>query len=278
MSKVIVIGGGPAGISAAIQLKRFDIDVTIIEKDSIGGLIKNANLIENYLGFPSGITGIEYTNLIKKQLEQYNIPVFYEEVKKISKNKVFELSTNLKNFKCNYLVVATGTVPKKADFPLDENVSAKIFYDIQGLSNVKNKNIAIIGAGDAAFDYTSTLLKSNKITILNRSVKPKALPLLIERAKCNKNVCYIENIKVKKVSRVSKKLILETTKNKIEVDYIILAIGRVPNDKFLTENLKNDPDFYMIGDVKNGILRQTAIATGDGLKVAQQIYDREKHS
>jgi len=94
---VVIIGAGPAGISAAIQLKRYGIEPTLLEKEEIGGLLKNANLVENYPGFPNGVPGPELVKLFKKQLENAQIKVHFEKVLKLKLLSLFLKKESMKN-------------------------------------------------------------------------------------------------------------------------------------------------------------------------------------
>ena len=164
--KVAIIGAGPAGISTAIQLKRYGINPVLFEKGEVGGLLKNANLVENYPGFPEGISGLNLIELFKKQLKNLSLKIFYEEIKRLDyANNIFLLKTPEKLFYSSIVVIASGTKPKRpTHFEISENAKNKIFYEVYPLLKVKKKQIIIIGAGDAAFDYALNLAKNNKIT------------------------------------------------------------------------------------------------------------------
>lgn len=282
MYKIIIIGAGPAGMAAAIQLKRYGLNPLLIEKHIPGGLLHNANLVENYLGFPSGISGNKLTELFTKQLQNNYIDILNEEAEFVDyKNNLFEIKTTSKTLQCNHLLIATGTTPKKPDFIKDFN---NVFYEITSIANIYDKKIAIIGAGDAAFDYAINLSKNNQITILNRSKNIKCIETLLNQCKKEKNINYIENIQVTSTAKCENKLILQCNHESIQeiiTDYLLIAIGRNPNLIFLSDKIKNNLTnlkeqklIYFIGDVKNQTYRQTAISTGDGIKAAMEIFDR----
>jgi thioredoxin reductase (NADPH) len=284
---VVIIGAGPAGIATAIQLKRYNIEPVILEQEEIGGLLRNANLVENYPGFPGGINGLNLVKLFKKQLENAEVTVTFERVLEIDyKDKIFFTRTNREVFTSAIVVIATGTKPKKnSDLPISDDIKDRIFYEIYPIFGIKNKRIAIIGAGDAAFDYALNLSQKNELIILNRSKWANCIPVLRERCMKSENISYLADVSLKGINNERSKAILTCTHNdnqekmQITADYVIFATGRVPRLDILGRELKKSCEtlvkanrLHMIGDVKNGIYRQTAICVGDGLKAAMEIY------
>lgn len=264
-SKIAIIGAGPAGIACAVQLKRFGIEALLFEKKQIGGLLRNANWVENYLGFESGISGQDLVEKFGKNLEILNIKPVFEEVIKVSYDKCFLLETEKGFYQSEILVIASGTKPKKLDY---KNLTYEI-VDLDKKSCI-NKNFAIIGAGDAAFDYALNLVNNynaNEVNILNRSEKVKCIPLLEERALYTGKINHIKNVKANDIE----KFIANT-------DYTLAAIGREPYLDFIDETilsnkqkLEGEKRLYFIGDVVNNFLRQTLIAAGQGMKAAMKI-------
>lgn len=278
---VIIVGAGPAGIAAAIQLKRSGIDVAIIEKHRVGGLLQNANLVENYPGFPGGISGERLCQLMNKQLEALEIEILNDEVTNIDFTGVFSVTTKLSRYNSAYCIVATGT--KAKILPGLENLSEfsdKIFYEVAEMKNIQGKTIGVIGSGDAAFDYAINLSKYNSVHIIRRSIEIKALPLLVDRAS---NIASIEigiPCRLQNINQLYGKFSLNcNSKNDnwiVECDYILCAIGREPDSELLANRhvICNETNrFYAIGDVVNGDYRQTAICVGDGVKAAMNIFE-----
>ncbi len=287
INDVVIIGAGPAGLGAAIQLKRYGIESILLEKDDVGGLLRNANLVENYPGFPDGIPGPELIKLFKRQLKNARVKIQFEEVLELDYNKgVFIINANQRKIFSRIVVIASGTKPRKlSNLNISKDLEKRIFYEVYPIAQVANEKIAIIGAGDAAFDYALSLSKKNEVTILNRGSRVKCLPILFERAVSNERISYQENIQVKNIECSDSSLKLtcynSTSEREICVSYLLVAIGRDPSLDFLSEDLKENLEklqkskvLHMIGDVKNNIYRQTAIAAGDGIRAGMEIYSK----
>lgn len=284
IEEVAIIGAGPAGIATAIQLKRYEIEPIIFEKAQIGGLLLNANLVENYLGFPDGISGIELVKLFKGQLYNLAIKIHNSEVTELDfKNDIFSIKTNIETYHSRITVIASGTKPKLAKLNIRREMRDRVLYEIYPILEVRNKRIAIVGSGDAAFDYALNLAKYNEVTILNRSRKRKCLPLLWQRVKRSSKITYLDDVEIINIKACEDGIIVNN-KFADEVikqycDYLIFAIGREPQinyfSKRLSENistLKKLNKIYLVGDVKEGIYRQTAIAVGRGISTAMKIH------
>lgn len=277
---VAIIGAGPAGIACAIQLKRYNIEPIIFEKNKIGGLLINANFVENYPGFYTGITGANLVNAFKKHLNKYHIKVINKEVLSLDyfKNQ-FVIKTKGGIYNFPIVMIASGTIPEEIPLKYPAAVKHKIIYEVKKLKNIHHKNIIIIGGGDAAFDYGLNLAKKNKIMILCRSNRFKCLPVLYERALKNKNIKLYTGTVVKNIKTEENHLKIECTKNRnLSCDILLIAIGRKPNLVFISDRLNNklkklekQHKLYIIGDAKNKIYRQTGIAIGDGIKTAMEI-------
>ena len=114
--QVIIIGAGPAGLTAALQLKRFGIPALLFEGERIGGLLHNANLVENYPGFPRGVSGPKLVNLLNKQIETIGVDIHYEKVKKFEYDgKSFVVSTDQNEYRAEIAVIASGTKARQFD-------------------------------------------------------------------------------------------------------------------------------------------------------------------
>ena len=289
---VAIIGAGPAGLSAAFQLKRFRIPFILFEKENIGGLLRNAGSVENYPGFPLGIPGWELARLMSSQAERSGLKIIYEKVESVSfQADKFLIHTSDRFFLSRFLVVASGTKAKKLDpaFYKDE-VQGKIYTEIHIVRAVKDKIIGIIGGGDAAFDYALTLSARNHVVIFHRSKQVKCIPELFEKARAAKNIEYkpertLKTIYSKKDNNERLRTIFVQNGNEEEhcLDLLITAIGREPAVDFLSDQirtkkkgLESQGRLYFIGDVNNGAFRQLAIASGNGVECAMKINNLGK--
>lgn len=260
--QVIIIGGGPAGIACAVQLKRYGLDPLLLEKDMIGGLVKNAWRIDNYPGFPDGISGHEFVRKLVRHVERFEIRYQISEIRFQNDHKNnFVLSDGIGEYVCEYLVLATGTVAKPLKLNIPDAYRDKVFTEVYPLRSVRGKTIDIVGAGDAAFDYAMTLSEHNRVTIHNRGTVIRCIPALLDIAMHEPNITYLEN------STVS-----------FSADYTIFATGREPDLRLFSSELvkikeqpEHDGRLYLIGDLANGMHRQASVAVGDGVKAAMAI-------
>lgn len=282
MKKVIIVGGGPAGISCAIELFHYGIEPLIIERERVGGLLWKAGLIRNYPGFPLGIYGKELASLFASQLYKFNPQILQDNVEIIvNEGEQFLIETEKAKFYSDIVVIASGTRPKKLPESLLIN-SPKLIYDISTLEHCSNKRILIIGGGDIGFDYGLRLVEyNNEVIIVTHGAVVRCNNLLKREAEL-KGIHIVNNFKLVRILENIGSIIVVGYKKEIEmeveieVDFVLVAIGREPEIDFLklTDDLKSrylNNKLYLIGDVKGDIYRQTAIAVGEGVKAAMQI-------
>jgi thioredoxin reductase (NADPH) len=241
--------------------------------------------VENYPGFPEGIPGPKLAHLFERQISNAGVNVVFEEILELDYDSAaFIVKSSRNSYQFRIMVVASGTKP----VPFQPGVISKeawgrVLYDVSSIPGVENCKIAIVGAGDAAIDYAFTLERSNSVQILNRNPSAKCLPLLWNRLSESRRITYQAEIEVMAVfSRTDGGLLLKCNSPDgevtIEADYLIGALGRVPRLDFISsrlftkiQELESQGILYLVGDVKNGRFRQTAIAIGDGLMAAMKI-------
>jgi len=280
------VGAGPAGIATAIQLCRQGIEPVIVERDEIGGLLRNAALVENYPGFPGGIRGRELVDLFTEQLKRTAADVIADEVLELElKNGGFQTKCRDRLIESDVVVIASGTRPRSMpDAAISEKARPRVLYEVYTLLEAEGKRIVVAGAGDAAFDYASGLLEKNEVVIMNRGWGRKCLPALWQKVRASRSVAYMEHARVQRVMDLKDGLLVEYVSGEsrdsgvLEADYLLIAVGRDPCLDFVGGNLKGDlrvlaktGRIHMVGDVKNGPYRQVGISVGDGLRAAMRI-------
>jgi len=286
ITKVALIGGGPACTTAAIQLTRSGIDIILVSKE-IGGTIKNANLVENLIGYPEGVVGKDFASSFQLQMTKAGVTIILEEVLTVEQvSSGFITKTAETEIQSEYLIVGTGSIPKKLEVEGEKEafLNGKLFYEMYNVKQFADKkDIGIIGSGDVAYDYALNLQNvANKISIIRRTDKTSSLPILQKRVKNTDNIVLLNNHVIKKVELKDDKISIEMDVDgklvTIIKDLVLVAVGRKPNYDFLSEDIiteynnpKSDSKICFVGDVNKNNFRQVSIAMGDGMKVAMEI-------
>lgn len=280
--RIAIIGAGPAGIACAVQLKRMGWEADIFEKERVGGLLHNAGVIHNYIGFPDGIRSTDIIEKLEKYVLNYNVKIIFEEIIMLDyAEDEYKLATKNNLYTYNIIVVASGTKPNTVNW--SEKYPDKIFYEIKKIRDIENKSISIIGAGDAAFDYALQLHSKSNISIFNRTNRHKCLKSLHDEVMEKQNIKYHSNYELHNIDLQDDKLYLsfncEEKKSIHITDYLIFAVGRKANRAFIDEHIAEDEQdklvdtrrLYFAGDVCRGDYRQLSIAGGDGVRTAMEI-------
>ncbi len=288
VAEVIIIGAGPAGLAAAMQLRRYGLQPLVFERDRVGGLLWNANLVENYPGFPSGLPGPALVRLFLRQADRLGVQITADLVTRVLwEDGFFRLSTSQGAYSTRHLILAMGTRPLPfTNLQIPPALHDRVLYEVQSILDLGGKSIAVVGAGDAAFDYALNLSRRNQVAILNRGGRLKCLALLEERVALSPNIRYYSNTSLVGIGSSSAgELQLDclspTGSFSMSADYLVGALGREPRLDCLTAVFRQKSRLlvqrkllYFVGDIKNGMFRQTAIAVGDGLQAAMEIYQR----
>ena len=288
---VIIIGAGPAGISASIYLKRANVNCLLLESDAPGGLLNKIHKIENYPGFTDD-TGSILAFRMYSQVESLGIDLKIEKVINIkSTNGSYEVFTKNNTFVSKYIIIATGRTPKKLEVKNSEKYEGKgiSYCAVCDGALYKNKDIAIVGGGNTAIDtanYMSNI--ANKIYIINRSSNLRADQKGQEEIKKLENVNVLYNTKLKDIIGEDtgvQGVVLEDG-TEINLSGIFVCIGQTNNSAFYQNlNLKTDNrgivvdkdlkttanNVYACGDSISKDLYQVVTATSEGAMVASNI-------
>jgi thioredoxin reductase (NADPH) len=290
VKNAVIVGAGPAGMAAAVYLQRAGLAPVVLEKDAPGGLLRNANLVENYPGFARGIRGEELAARFVEQVESLGIEVKKDSAKKVKlTGDTFRTKTESAELASRTVIIASGTRPR---VPRILGVvglrGKKVFSDIVSMrvSENKDNHFLVLGGGDAAFDYALNLCgQGHRATIVSRS-RPQCLPLLRERAAA-KGIAVREGILVEQVEETERGVALRCRAGprrlRLYGDAVIVAYGRTPElgmlDRSLLRRVRDPeappatdvPGLYLAGDVVRGRNRQTGIAVGDGIMAAMLL-------
>lgn len=288
---VIIIGAGPAGISASIYLKRANVNCLLLESDAPGGLLNKIHKIENYPGFTDD-TGSILAFRMYSQVENLGIDLKIEKVINIkSTNGSYEVFTKNNVFVSKYIIIATGRTPKKLEVKNSEKYEGKgiSYCAVCDGALYRNKDIAIVGGGNTAIDtanYMSNI--ANKIYIINRSSNLRADQKGQEEIKKLENVNVLYNTKLKDIigdDTGVQGVVLEDG-TEINLSGIFVCIGQTNNSAFYQNlNLKTDNrgivvdkdlkttanNVYACGDSISKDLYQVVTATSEGAMVASNI-------
>lgn len=294
---VIIIGAGPAGMSAAIYLKRAGINPVIIEKDAPGGTLNKTYRIENYPGYTDN-DGTTLAFRMYSQIEELGIELKMEEVINIEKeNEYFKIITSNDEYLANYIIIATGKVPRKLDaINADKYEGKGISYcTVCDGALYKNKDVAVIGGGNSAMEAASYMSDiANKIYVINRSSLLRADKKEQEFVLSKENVEVIYDSKVIEVLGNNEKLTgikLDNNKN-LSLDAVFVCIGQDSNSAYYqnlnleTNNLGIIVDsnmktclsgVYACGDSVSKSLYQVVTATSEGAIAAFNIINEIKN-
>jgi thioredoxin reductase (NADPH) len=290
---VIIIGGGPAGLSAGIYTSRARLSSLLIEKGAVGGMIINAELVENYPGFTDGISGIDLTEAMHKQATKFGLETVAAEVTGImvdGKNRVVRTSQG--DFSAKAVIIAGGSERQKL------GVTGEAEYTGRGVSYCatcdgaffRDKVVAVIGGGNAAVTEALELTKfASKIIVIHRRHELRATKVVQEKAFAEKKIEFLWDTAVIAilgetfVNKIKVRNLKTGQESVLNVDGVFVNVGSQPATDYLKgvvvletngAIVANDkmetsvPGIYVAGDIRSGSIRQAIGAAGDGAAAA----------
>ena len=290
----IIIGGGPAGLTAGIYLSRARMDTLLIEKAMPGGQAVLTEIIENYPGFPEGISGPELMQKIEEQAVRFGLKIEYGEVEevKIQEDKVKIVRINNQEYRTLTIILTSGAEASKLGVPGEEKLRGRgvSYCATCDAPFFKDQKIVVIGGGDTAIEEALYLTKFvREVTIIHRRDRLRATKILQERVFANKKINFVWDSVVTKILGKEKVegVLIQNKKTgeekEISCQGVFVFVGNVPNSKFLNESIKLDLKGYILtddnmmtsqegiyacGDVRKKILRQVVTACGEGATAA----------
>lgn len=295
--EAVIIGGGPAGLTAGIYLMRAGIRTVLLEKQLTGGAALNTEHIENYPGFPDGISGAELMRRMADQARRLGLEIkeFSEAVGLARKNGVFEATVDNESYRSLGVIAAMGTEPAKLGIPGEETLVGRgVSYcaTCDGMF-FRGLEVAVIGGGDSALSEALTLANiAAKVYLVHRRDRFRGQQILQDRAAKNGKIEFLLNRApsaingAKQVESVTLRDTLTNETSDLKVSGVFMYVGLRPQTAFLGgladrdepgfvitgENMETrTPGLFAAGDAREKTLRQISTAVGDGALAAVSL-------
>lgn len=295
--EAVVIGGGPAGLTAGLYLSRYGLNTLLVERGLPGGQIVNAGRVENYPGFPNGISGMDLGQLMQEQAAKFGLNFTTAEVSGLKREeKLFKTFTDDGDLLSGVVVIASGSNYRKMGLEDEERLTGRgISYcaTCDGFL-FRDKDVAVVGGGDTAVSDALELSQhARRVYVIHRRDQLRASQVVQKAAMAVAKIEFVWNSIVVQLEGEEKlsNLVLKDVKtgvtSKLEVSGVFVAIGLIPNsDPFrgiidLDEvgNIPTDelmrtpiPGLYAVGDIRRNSARQVAAAVGDGAVAAKSAF------
>lgn len=293
MYDVLIIGAGPAGLTAGLYTARGGLKTGIIEMAMPGGQAASTERIENYPGFPDGISGFELMNNFHLQAQAFGVEFIFEQVNNLElQGSLKKIITETQTIEAKAVIIAAGSKPRLLNVPGENTFHGRGVSYCATCDGAffKGKRVIVVGGGDAALEEGAYLTKfAESVTIIHRRSGFRASQIALERAKSNSKIHFVldsiieEIMGSEQVQGVRVKNTINGETQVLPADGVFIYVGTEPNAGFLqgeievdergyikTGNLleTNIPGIFAAGDVRNTPLRQVATAVGDGALAA----------
>jgi thioredoxin reductase (NADPH) len=298
MYDVIIVGAGPAGMTAAIYTTRAGYKTLIVDKAAPGGQASNTDLIENYPGFPDGVSGPELMMKFYEQAGNLGAQYSFENITELKlEGDVEKVITPSNTYEARAVIIATGARPLTLGVPGEDKFIGKgVSYcaTCDGFF-FKGKNVVVVGGGDTAVQEALYLTKiCSKVTLIHRRDQLRATKILRDKILANEKVEVIwdtvveEIIGENQVEGVRIHNLKTGEKSILPTEGVFVFIGYLPNSDFLSSPIELDqrgyiisdsglrtniPGVFVIGDVRQKAIRQVATAVGDGAQVVVALSE-----
>ena len=297
--KVIIIGSGPAGLTAALYAGRANLAPLVFEGQQPGGQLTITTDVENYPGFPEGVQGPELMDILRKQAQRFNAETAFKSVESVGlSNRPFKVIADGEEYFADALIIATGASAKWMNIPSEEEYKG---YGVSACATCdgfffRNQHVAVVGGGDTALEEASYLTNhASKVTIIHRRNELRASKTMQERVKKNPKIDFIwdsvveevigiKNATPKKMTGLKLKNVKTGALTEFKCDGLFLGIGHEPNTTLFKGILDMDsvgylktkpygtatniPGVFAAGDVADSKYRQAISAAGTGCMAA----------
>jgi thioredoxin reductase (NADPH) len=294
--KVIIIGSGPAGLTAALYAARANLKPLVLAGLTFGGQLMITSEVENFPGFPAGVQGPELMQKMIEQAQRFGAEIVYEDVAKVDfSKKPFKVSTGDKEYIGESIIIATGASSLWLGLPSEERLRGKGISSCATCDGFffKEKEIIVVGGGDAALEEALYLTKFvKKVNLLNRSDKLRASIIMQDRAKANDKITIEYNKTVEEFlgsDHLTGIKVKDTVSGQVEerkIEGAFIAIGHKPNTEIFKDQIDLDakgyivpqdqtrtnvPGVFVAGDVRDYRYRQAITAAGMGCMAAMDV-------
>ncbi|MFJ6209787.1 thioredoxin-disulfide reductase [Lysinibacillus sp. NPDC092081] len=293
---VVIIGAGPAGMTAAVYTSRANLSTLMIERGIPGGQMASTEEVENYPGFDT-ILGPELSTKMFDHAKKFGAEYAYGDVTEIIDSEEYKtIKSGTKEYKTRAIIISTGAEYKKMGVPGEKELGGRgvSYCAVCDGAFFKQKNLVVVGGGDSAVEEGVYLTRfADKVTIVHRRDKLRAQKILQDRAFANEKIDFIWNATVKEINEANGKVgsvtlqsTIDGTESDFATDGVFVYIGMLPLTKpFEPLGILNDagyiltndtmettvPGIFAAGDVREKSLRQIVTATGDGSIAAQAV-------